>query len=187
MIRDAGFDGAGVRFFDYNYAKEVTDFLRAHHMTWQAQCYPKTVEDLKPILDTHWTWIAERDGEVLGAALTLPDINVALAHMNGRLLPVGWAKFLWWKRKVDGCRVLALGVKPEYQHLGIAAAFYMGHVENAAEPGGIWWGEMGWILETNEAMNRAMEGMGGKIVKRYRILEKPFNGAKPEDALPVDH
>ena len=25
---------------------------------------------------------------------------------------------------------------------------------------------MGWILETNEAMNRAMEGMGGKVVKR---------------------
>jgi hypothetical protein len=51
MIRDAGFDGAGVRFFDYKYAKEVTDFLRAHNMTWQAQCYPKTVDDLKPILE----------------------------------------------------------------------------------------------------------------------------------------
>jgi hypothetical protein len=51
MIRDAGFDGAGVRFFDYKYATEVTDFLRAHNMTWQAQCYPKTVDDLKPILE----------------------------------------------------------------------------------------------------------------------------------------
>jgi hypothetical protein len=51
MIRDAGFDGAGVRFFDYRYAKEVTDFLRVHHMTWQAQCYPKTVDDLKPIIE----------------------------------------------------------------------------------------------------------------------------------------
>jgi hypothetical protein len=51
MIRDAGFDGAGVRFFDYPYAKEVTDFLRAHGMTWQAQCYPKTVDELKPIIE----------------------------------------------------------------------------------------------------------------------------------------
>ena len=50
MIRAAGFDGAGVRFFDYNYAKEVTGFLRAHGMTWQAQCYPKSVDDLKPII-----------------------------------------------------------------------------------------------------------------------------------------
>ena len=51
MIRDAGFDGAGVRFFDYAYAKEITKFLRAHGMSWQAQCYPQTVDDLKPILE----------------------------------------------------------------------------------------------------------------------------------------
>ena len=36
---------------------------------------------------------------------------------------------------------------------------------------------MGWILETNEAMNRAMEGMGGKIVRRYRIFERELDGA----------
>ena len=51
-IRDAGFDGAGVRFADRAYAKEVTGFLRAHGMTWQAQCYPKTVDELQPILET---------------------------------------------------------------------------------------------------------------------------------------
>ena len=51
MIRDAGFDGAGVRFFDRAYAKEIADFLRANNMTWQAQCYPKTVDELKPILE----------------------------------------------------------------------------------------------------------------------------------------
>jgi hypothetical protein len=37
-------------------------------------------------------------------------------------------------------------------------------------------GEMGWILETNEPMNRAMEGMGGSIVKRYRLYELPLAG-----------
>ena len=51
MIHDAGFDGCGVRFFDFQYAKEVTAFLRAQGMTWQAQCYPKTVDDLKPIIE----------------------------------------------------------------------------------------------------------------------------------------
>jgi hypothetical protein len=51
MIRDAGFDGAGVRFIDPAYAREVTGFLRAHGMIWQAQCYPRSVEDLAPVLD----------------------------------------------------------------------------------------------------------------------------------------
>ena len=50
MIRDAGFDGCGVRFVDPAYAREVTGFLRANGMTWQAQCYPKTVRDLEPVL-----------------------------------------------------------------------------------------------------------------------------------------
>jgi len=50
MIRDAGFDGAGVRFVDPAYAREVTDFLRANGMTWQAQCYPRSVADLAPVL-----------------------------------------------------------------------------------------------------------------------------------------
>ena len=37
---------------------------------------------------------------------------------------------------------------------------------------GVSGGEEGWILEVNEPMNRAMEGMGGTIVKRYRLYEK---------------
>src|SRR6202451_2329062 len=51
MIRDAGYDGAGVRFIDAAFATEVTSFLRAHGMIWQAQCYPTCVDDLKPVLE----------------------------------------------------------------------------------------------------------------------------------------
>ncbi len=50
MIRDAGFDGAGVRFVDPAFARDVTGFLREHGMTWQAQCYPRSVADLEPVL-----------------------------------------------------------------------------------------------------------------------------------------
>ena len=34
------------------------------------------------------------------------------------------------------------------------------------------WGEAGWVLETNTAMNRGMEAMGGRVVKRYRVYER---------------
>src|ERR1700743_2165963 len=51
MIRDAGLDGAGGRFIDPAFATEVTSFLRDHNMIWQAQCYPKDVDGLKPVLD----------------------------------------------------------------------------------------------------------------------------------------
>jgi hypothetical protein len=95
--------------------------------------------------------------------------------MNGRLLPVGWWHFLRRKRYIDRLRVFALGVKHSYQHLGVAAALYERHVEMAGSVGPEG-GHMGWILETNEAMNRAMEGMGGKIAQRYRIYSLPLAG-----------
>lgn len=51
MIRDAGYDGVGVRFVDPAFARTVTRFMRDNGMIWQAQCYPKTVDDLRPVLD----------------------------------------------------------------------------------------------------------------------------------------
>ncbi len=51
MIRDAGYDGVGVRFVDPAFARTVTRFARESGMIWQAQCYPKTVGDLGPVLD----------------------------------------------------------------------------------------------------------------------------------------
>jgi GNAT superfamily N-acetyltransferase len=127
---------------------------------------------LKQVLDEDWAFIAEKDGDPVGAALTLPDINQATAKLNGRLLPFGWLKFLLGKRKIDRLRVFALGVRHDYRHTGVAAGLYLKHLEAAQQPGAITWGEMGWILETNEPMNRAMEGMGGKVVKRYRVYER---------------
>jgi GNAT superfamily N-acetyltransferase len=159
---------------------EVSRFLEVYNAAWERNWgfVPLTEEevrhyakDLRPVLDENWAMIAERDGETVGAALTLPDYNQVLAHLNGRLLPFGWAKALYWRRKVDRVRVFALGVKPEYRHTGVAARMYEMHFD-AAQRTPQKGGEMGWILETNTAMNRAMEGMGGKVVRRYRIYER---------------
>jgi GNAT superfamily N-acetyltransferase len=129
--------------------------------------------ELHLVFDKHWFMIAERvdTGEVVGMAITIPDINPVLAKMNGRVLPFGWWRFINKRRLVDRVRVGFLGVKPEYQHTGVAAKLYVEHFHAASvrpQSGG----EMGWILETNTAMNRAMEAMGGRVVKRYRVYER---------------
>ena len=127
---------------------------------------------LKLVLDEDWAMIAEKEnGEVVGAALTLPDINQVLAKMKGRILPVGWFHYLTGKKKIDNVRILALGVKKAYQHTGVAAALYVRHIQKC-RPDGVMSGEAGWILETNESMNRALEGMGGVVNKKFRIYEK---------------
>src|SRR4030081_1723319 len=51
MIRDAGSEAAAVGLINPDFAKKVTDFLRANGMIWQAQCYPTCVDDLKSVLE----------------------------------------------------------------------------------------------------------------------------------------
>jgi GNAT superfamily N-acetyltransferase len=129
-------------------------------------------EELQLVYDRDWFMIAEdADGKTVGMAITIPDVNQVLKKMDGRLLPVGWWYYLTKKRRIDRCRVGFLGVRPAYQHTGVAAGLYAEHFD-MAEVTRVKWGEMGWILETNKAMNRAMEAMGGEIVKKYRVYER---------------
>jgi hypothetical protein len=127
--------------------------------------------ELQLVFDPAWFMVAQKqDGEPVGVAITVPDINQVLQRMKGRLLPLGWWHFLRRRRTIDRCRVGFLGVRPEYQHTGVAAGLYAEHF-NTAEWHRVRWGEMGWILETNKSMNRGMEAMGGRVVKRYRMYE----------------
>lgn len=165
-----------------DFEEEVRRFVEVYNAAWEKNWafVPLTdaeirdyAKQLKPLLDESWAWIAEKDGETVGAALTLLDWNQVLAKVNGRLFPFGWIRFLTDRKKITRVRVFALGVKPEYQHTGVAAKFYVEHFDES-ERSLVKGGEMGWILEVNTAMNRGMEAMGGRIVKRYRLFEKLF-------------
>lgn len=182
-LRDEGIE---IRNIDKgNLSEEMRSFTEVYTEAWsdnwgfvppteaEVEFHAKT---LKQVIDEDWAFVAEKDGETVGVALTLPDINQVLAKMGGRLLPLGWLKFLRGKPRIDRVRVFALGVKNEYRHSGVAAGLYLKHLA-AASPDGVPAGETGWILETNKPMNRAMEGMGGTIVKRYRIYEKTLESA----------
>lgn len=171
-----------------DFENEVRRFMEIYNAAWEHNWgfVPLTeaelkayAKELKPILDENWAWIAEsEEGQVVGAALSIPDYNQVLAKLNGRLLPIGWAKALMARGKIDSVRVFALGVKRDWQHTGVAAKFYVEHFNSAGRTPQTW-GEMGWILESNKAMNRGMEAMNGRIVKRYRLYEKPLAEGRP--------
>jgi GNAT superfamily N-acetyltransferase len=165
-----------------DFGREMERFREVYNAAWKPNWgfVPLTREELrhhakelKPILDEDWAMVCEKDGEIVAAALTLNDYGQVLARINGRLLPFGWVRALLARRKIDAFRVFALGVKPEYQHTGVAARLYREHWDTAERKGQPC-GEMGWILETNTAMNRGMEAMGGRVVKRYRVYDKPL-------------
>ncbi|MDQ8045408.1 MAG: hypothetical protein AAGC46_11655 [Solirubrobacteraceae bacterium] len=146
------------------------------------------VEEFHLVFDSRWMMKAvDQNDHVVGMALTFPDIHQVLRKMNGTVAPWTLHHYLFGRRKIDRIRVGFLGVEPESQHTGAAALLYEEHFRVAHETP-VRTGEMGWILETNKAMNWAMQGMNGKLVKKYRVYEQVLaEGAEPLPApIPWD-
>lgn len=134
-------------------------------------------ERLRPLalLRPELCFIAEVKGEPVAFSITLPDSNVGLKAAGGYLtkfgLPIGLARLAWATRSNDRLRVLMLGIKPGYQKRGLDAVLYTETLRAARERGYVG-GELGWTLEDNHLINRAIESMGARRYKTYRIYER---------------
>jgi GNAT superfamily N-acetyltransferase len=125
-------------------------------------------DDLKMIVNPKFAHIVEVDGEPVAFSIGLPDLNQALRHMNGRLLPFGIFKLLWYRRKIDRIRTLLMGVIPEYRGKGIDALLHLQSIENGRTEG-MYSSELSWVLESNENMVRVAKKLGAEIEKTYRM------------------
>jgi hypothetical protein len=134
-------------------------------------------KNLKPILRAESAWIGEVDGKPAAMAVTLPNINEAIADLQGRLLPFGWAKLLW-RLKVRGtrsARMVLMGVRKRHQGTPRGGALALGVIEavrswNAAH--GAREAELSWVLEDNRRVREIIELAGGRPYKTYRVYEK---------------
>lgn len=129
-------------------------------------------KEMKMILDPKYAIIAEKEGDIIGFALGIPNINEILINVkNGRLLPTGIFKLLFGMKKIQLVRVMMLGVLEEYRKLGIEACLYGRIIKNAI-PSGIQGAECSWMLDDNYMMNHAIEQINADLYKRYRLYEK---------------
>lgn len=128
-------------------------------------------KDMGKIVDPSLLLIAEVNGKPAGFSLALPDLNQALRRVNGRLFPFGIFKFLWYARRINGARVITMGIIPEYRKRGIDVIFYIESIKSAIVKG-YKWGELSWILDDNILMNRTIESLGARLYKKYRIYDR---------------
>jgi GNAT superfamily N-acetyltransferase len=167
-----------------DFGAEIDRFLRVYNEAWERNwgfC-PMTeaeirmhAKDLKPIIDPALVIVAEEGSETVAVGLTVPNVNEAIIRMRGRYRPLATARLLWQAKRCrwEACRVFALGVRPGYRDSGVGAHLYVETLA-AARRGGYRWGEMSWILESNDAMNRAIRHMGGTVYKTYRMYGRPL-------------
>jgi GNAT superfamily N-acetyltransferase len=131
--------------------------------------------EMKPLLVPEFAWIAEMGNEPIGFTLCLPDINVALRHLNGRLtrfgFPIGLIKLLFYKRRIRKGRLIALGVIEKYRRAGVAEMLVLRVMEETMIKRGIT-GELSMTLEDNFMINRFLETIGATKYKTYRIFQR---------------
>lgn len=133
--------------------------------------FQKVAKGLKPMLKGDYCYVVEVKGEPVAFSLTLPDFNQVVKPMKGSLLPFGWFYWLTRPSKVDRIRVFTLGVKKEWQHLPLGAPLYQRTWE-AGRKNHVVGAECSWILEDNTRMRGALEKLGGRIYKTYRIYQQ---------------
>ena len=153
-------------------------FTRAFANNWSST--PRSEEEfleeakaLQSLVDPDVFPVAEYNGEMVGFWMGLPDYNIPLKHVGGRLNWLGILKFLWYRRQIDQGRVIAICSLPEYRRKMVPLALiYLGM------QGGIQKGkpykraELSWVYEDNFPSRKLIEASGGKIYKTYRIYEK---------------
>ena len=166
-------------------AKDLPKIREAYNGAWEKNWgfVPMTPEEMdfmakrmKPIMVEELVWLAEMkkpDGslEPIAFMLMLPDYNVAMKPMRGRLLPFGWLKFLLAARKIKTVRVLALGVTAPYRQSGVQSIMMADSLRFLLSKG-YTGAEVSWLLEDNELVIHAVRLWGGRLYKTYRIYEK---------------
>ena len=137
-----------------------------------------TGKKLKPIVFEDLIMVAELDGEPVAFMMTLPDLNEAVAPLNGSLFPFGFIKLLKWLRKPNPrtMRVPLMGVVQKLQSSRMASQLAFMMIEyirrNAITRYGSTRGEIGWVLDDNQGMNAIADAIDSKVNKIYQIYEK---------------
>jgi GNAT superfamily N-acetyltransferase len=130
-------------------------------------------EQFKPVVAPDLVPFAEKEGRLVGFAIALHDLNVAFrGNRSGAFIP-GLIRtlFLLKTGRIHRCRILLLGVVPEFRGKGLDAMLYHWIWKHGIARG-ITWGEAGWILEDNAAMRAGMEKIGFSHYKTYRLYDR---------------
>lgn len=174
----------GIRIRTINmrrFTEEVSQFLPIYNASWDQNLgfVPMTEseirhmgKDLKPVIEPDFVFFAEKEGQPIGVALMIPNLNeVFIKIPRGRLFPTGIFKLLFGRKSIKSAREVALGILPEYRKTGLDLCLYVRSYQAAIRKG-IRYGEASWILENNVMMNRALLQIGAKVYRTHRIYEK---------------
>ncbi len=152
----------------YNSAWEKNwGFVPASDAEWAALC-----KELRPLVDPDLVRVAYVAGEPAGFLLALPDVNPALAVLDGSMWnPIRLLRASIVGRRKVGLRLITMGVREDFRLRGIEGVMFYQGLRSALDNGYAWC-EYSWILEDNELAKRTVRLMDARLAKVYRIYSK---------------
>ena len=128
------------------------------------------------VLDLRYLSCVENEaGELVGFGITMPSLARALKKSRGRLFPFGWWYLLHdlFIKHSEGAELLLIGVRPDYQNLGVNAVI-IADMFHKYQKLGVKWVESNGELETNVKVQKQFEMFNPDWCKRRRAYIKPL-------------
>ncbi|MBN2862069.1 MAG: hypothetical protein JXN62_02840 [Bacteroidales bacterium] len=123
------------------------------------------------ILDPKFIKVVEKEGNMIGFAVGLPDVSPGIRACRGRLLPFGILKVLKESKKSKKLLMMLGGVKEQYRGKGIDVLMGVKILESAIRQK-MEIIDSHLVLENNNRMRSEYERIGCQVVKKFRIYQK---------------
>lgn len=115
--------------------------------------------------------IADKGGQLVAFAITMPSFAKALQQANGRLFPWGWIHLLKARYFHNKAAFYLIGVQPKYQNKGLTAIIFK-EMNEMFNRRGITEVETNPELEENEAIQALWKSYDSRLHKRRRTYRR---------------
>ena len=188
--RAARFGTVALRHFDMRrYRAEIDLLIDIYNDAWRDSWgfvpfstaeIDSLAHELKPFFRNEYGRFLMIDGEEVGFAVGLPDLNGIIARFHGKLFPLNWLRLiLAMKRETWRTgRIPFLGIRRAWRTTPRGSALVVLLVKDLIEQAStryhMDWAEYSWVRETDSRMVSLGEAIAGPPAKTYRIYAKPI-------------
>lgn len=164
----------------FNALLDVYNTAWKYHENFQPMTYDEvkaSFREAKPIIDEELIWFAFNNDDPAAFMVMYPDANMILKHFNGKMNLWNKLRFLYMKKMhyMTRTRLVIMGVKPEYQKLGLESGLFASLNEVMKHRPWIRELELSWVGDFNPKMQAVHESVGAVFGKRHITYRMLFN------------
>ncbi len=130
---------------------------------------------MKPLMDENLIWFAYINNEPAAFIVTLPDANLMIKPLKGKLDLIGKLKFVYNKwRGVSRMRAVVMGTKQKFHNHGLESALFITLGDYVLPLKQYTELELSWVGDFNDKMMALHKSMGTTFGKKHLTMRHIF-------------